>query len=61
MERHQARIAVTGASGALGGMMARTLTRLGRPVRLVMRRPGPTIEEFLEADPGSYQHLLGEG
>ena len=42
-------------------MMARTLTRLGRPVRLVMRRPGPTIEEFLEADPGSYQHLLGEG
>jgi uncharacterized protein YbjT (DUF2867 family) len=60
-------IAVTGATGDLGGRVARELAARGVEQRLVVRDPTAapngrrpmTFSEFLAAEPSSFAHLIG--
>lgn len=51
-------LAVTGASGQVGGRVAARLANLGRKQRLIVRDPAQSLADYLEKHPESYRHLM---
>lgn len=53
-------VLITGATGRIGRVLARSLAEVGMPVRLLTRRPHRAVEYFGDAIPGWEWHPISE-